>query len=377
MKKPLILRTAACLCLTLVCAIYADRVSAEGIQWSTDLEGSLRAASVAQRPVLMEFTASWCVYCKRMEKTTFTDRQVVQRVQSSFVPVRIDADRHKELVQKLEVRGLPAILIVSPDLRIIDRISGFQTPEALIQKLDVVIAGLRQNGTGAAPIASRPRNTVPPAHAQTQSVGNRNMAPGQGVNRQADGVPRLNLFEEQAVSGFAAAQNPADTMPDPANTLPKSGLDDSAPFHEVSASAADNEQKIPVRPAGRSRSAAIPDTRAAAFKGVCVVTAVQSREIVKGQPQYSSEFRGQTLWFQGPEQKALFDADPERFWPMLDGACAVTLSEDGQRQVGDFHYAAVFRKRVWLFSSEDAMRQFLKEPAEYAEEALEQLESAR
>ncbi|MFN9977132.1 MAG: thioredoxin fold domain-containing protein, partial [Phycisphaerae bacterium] len=111
------------------------------------------------------FTASWCVYCKRMEKTTFTDRQVVQRVQSSFVPVRIDADRHKELVQKLEVRGLPAILIVSPDLRIIDRISGFQTPEALIQKLDVVIAGLRQNGAGAPPIASRPRNTVPPAHA--------------------------------------------------------------------------------------------------------------------------------------------------------------------------------------------------------------------
>ena len=203
------------------------------------------------------------------------------------------------------------------------------------------------------------------------------MAPGQAVNRQADSVPRLNLFEEQAVSGFAAAENPADTMPNPANTVPKSGSDDSSPFHEVSTSAADSEQKVPVRSAGRSRSAERPDARAAAFKGVCVVTAVQSREIVKGQLQYSSEFRGQTLWFHGPEQKALFDADPERFWPMLDGACAVTLSEDGRRQIGDLQYAAVFRKRVWLFSSEDAMRQFLKEPAEYAEEALEQLESAR
>jgi hypothetical protein len=60
---------------------------------------------------------------------------------------------------------------------------------------------------------------------------------------------------------------------------------------------------------------------------------------------------------------------------MLEGLCAVTLAVDGKRVEGDFQYAAMFRKRVWLFETEELMRTFLQEPAEYAEEALEQLES--
>ena len=146
------------LCLLLVVAVPALTLSSvaeatDDVAWSTNIEGSLREAAAAGKPVLLEFTASWCVYCKRMEKATLTDPAVAARITEHFVAVRVDADKHKDLVSELGIKGLPAILIVSPDLQIIERISGFQTAEALVTKLD-------QLTTGQNPVAATKRQVT-------------------------------------------------------------------------------------------------------------------------------------------------------------------------------------------------------------------------
>ena len=56
---------------------------------------------------------------------------------------------------------------------------------------------------------------------------------------------------------------------------------------------------------------------------------------------------------------------------MLDGACAMALLEDEQRVAGSLEFAAMFRKRIWLFASPEAMQEFLHNPADMAEEASE------
>ncbi|MFZ5980968.1 MAG: thioredoxin family protein, partial [Candidatus Zixiibacteriota bacterium] len=47
--------------------------------------------------LFIDFTASWCGWCKRMEKETFSDKKIIQAVNESFIPVRVWGDSNKML----------------------------------------------------------------------------------------------------------------------------------------------------------------------------------------------------------------------------------------------------------------------------------------
>lgn len=364
LKNPLYSALAVALAFTLArgSSALAD------VRWSTDIERSLQTAAQARKPVLMEFTATWCVYCKRMEKTTFADPAVADRINQHFVAIKVDADRHKDLVKQLQVRGLPAILIVSPDLTIIERISGYQTPEALIQKLDVVASRLRMSSP-ASQMAGPTSVDSPAVRLGSTQADNRDASGNKRPGSGPENLPRLDLFQSESVSGFSGQPRLSSKTP--------AGL--PAAENNSNGAMVPGDSRGPANVTTVSSGAVISseadDTQTApAFHGICIVTAQEDREIVKGALHYQLVYKGRILCFQTEAHKTRFAADPERYWPMLDGLCAVTLAEEGKKTEGEFQFAAAFRKRVWLFASEDLMKQFLKEPSEITEEALEQLE---
>lgn len=87
------------------------------------------------RPMLIRVSASWCQYCDRMKAETYADRDVIRDVRQGYVPVSLDGDRDRRLIQALGVRTLPTVLIVTPDLRIMEREAGFRTAPQMTQLL--------------------------------------------------------------------------------------------------------------------------------------------------------------------------------------------------------------------------------------------------
>jgi thioredoxin:protein disulfide reductase len=91
---------------------------AEGAPGSlTDL--ARQRAREESRPLLVDFTAAWCVACKEMEKLTFTDERV-QREAGRFVAVRVDVTddedpRVKATTKEHAVRGLPTVILYRSD----------------------------------------------------------------------------------------------------------------------------------------------------------------------------------------------------------------------------------------------------------------------
>ena len=181
-----------------IAVMFCSSVRAAEIPWSTNIEDALHRAAANGQPVLMEFTADWCVFCKKMEKNTFPNPQVTHKISGNFVAVRVDADQNKGLVKDLGIKGLPAILIVSPDLKVIKRISGFQTPEALIKQLDEVTSAIP---TPAAPamIANSnvqpQRSTNPPVRKQPPQ-----QQQPQFDRQQQPRIPQQNGFQPDAVA---------------------------------------------------------------------------------------------------------------------------------------------------------------------------------
>lgn len=97
------------------------------ITWVKGYDRGLQAAKSQGKPAMMDFTASWCGWCVKLDKDTFTDPSV-QDLARSFVCVKVDLDKEKENARKWSIRGIPHILFLAPDGELISRISGYKGP---------------------------------------------------------------------------------------------------------------------------------------------------------------------------------------------------------------------------------------------------------
>lgn len=97
----------------------------DGISWETDWDAAFERARSDDRVVLVDVYADWCVWCRRLDSTTYRDQRVVSFVTAEMVPIKVNADRQGSRVDDLGVSGLPTILVLSSDGRELGRIPGY------------------------------------------------------------------------------------------------------------------------------------------------------------------------------------------------------------------------------------------------------------
>ena len=89
-----------------------DALAFEPLESVAALESALAAARSAGRPVMVDFSAEWCVSCKEMEKYTFPDPSVIAALEP-FTLLRADVttndDDDKALLQYFNSFGPPTI----------------------------------------------------------------------------------------------------------------------------------------------------------------------------------------------------------------------------------------------------------------------------
>lgn len=102
-----------------------------GVSWRPYTEDLLAEAQRQERPVIIDFYASWCTPCRELEGTTFHDAAVVRQADAGFVMIKVDVTRagdqlHERLLQQYGVKGVPTIVFLGADgkeqqdLRLVD-----------------------------------------------------------------------------------------------------------------------------------------------------------------------------------------------------------------------------------------------------------------
>lgn len=83
-----------------------------------DLERELAAAKAAGKPVMLDFYADWCIYCKQMEKNVFSRPDLVATM-SHFVLLQADVtkqdDKDMALMEKIGIPAPPAMIFWGTD----------------------------------------------------------------------------------------------------------------------------------------------------------------------------------------------------------------------------------------------------------------------
>jgi thiol:disulfide interchange protein DsbD len=113
----------------------------EAVKTLADLDARLRTA---QKPVMLDFYADWCVSCKEMERFTFSDPQVQARL-TGIALLRADVTANtaedKALLRRFRLFGPPGIVFFDAGGREIEglRVIGYQSPEKFIKSLDLAL----------------------------------------------------------------------------------------------------------------------------------------------------------------------------------------------------------------------------------------------
>ena len=110
------------------------------IRWTESIPTAMKQHKDTGRPLIIYITADYCGYCRKMERDTWSDPNVVRRIQDGFVALKVDAEKHEELLTRLEVKGLPATLLFDSEGQLIQTLSGYSRPSAVIELLDSVPA---------------------------------------------------------------------------------------------------------------------------------------------------------------------------------------------------------------------------------------------
>ncbi len=93
--------------------------AAAGVVWSDDLEAALLLASMERKPVIIDFTADWCVACQELDHYTFSDPAVVAAFRE-FILVRIDltdsaSQANQRYQREYAIFGLPSVTFLTPE----------------------------------------------------------------------------------------------------------------------------------------------------------------------------------------------------------------------------------------------------------------------
>jgi hypothetical protein len=180
------------------------------LPWHVDAFHRARAES---KPVLLSISASWCPWCRHMDRTTYADPAVQQLVLERFVPVRVDADRRPDISDRYTLGGVPTTAFLTSHGELLGGgtyVPAERMPGVLERTAGAYAARSGEFSTRAQAHAVSPRNAQPHGIVSGDELTRRVFSTADRVHGGFGTAPKFPLTAplHLALQLCASSQNP-------------------------------------------------------------------------------------------------------------------------------------------------------------------------
>ena len=101
---------------------------------------ALAKAKQENKPLFVDFYAVWCVPCKKMAKTVFTQEEVGKYFNEHFISLQLDAEKGEnvEIARNYKVAAYPTVAFIAPDGKALSVNTGAMDKDELMEAAKIV-----------------------------------------------------------------------------------------------------------------------------------------------------------------------------------------------------------------------------------------------
>ncbi len=102
--------------------------AADPMEWRTDYAAARKEADEKKLPLLVVVGTEQCVYCRKLEATTFADKDTQAMLAGKVVLLKVDANKEPEFCRAMRVTMYPTTVIAGADGKIFAYLAGYVGP---------------------------------------------------------------------------------------------------------------------------------------------------------------------------------------------------------------------------------------------------------
>ena len=95
--------------------LFATGAMANEVNWAKDFDSGIKRATKEHKPVFFVFSRHTCKYCVILEKTTLSDKEVIQNLNKDFVSIVAYSDDNDKMPRELWRPGTPSLWFLKSD----------------------------------------------------------------------------------------------------------------------------------------------------------------------------------------------------------------------------------------------------------------------
>ncbi len=101
----------------------------------------------AEKPYFIKVYAKWCGWCKKLDKTTFLEPEVITTLNEHFIPIHLDGEsdtkinvdgqvfQTRDFLKHIQIEGYPTLVMIDKNGAISEISPGYKTDKQLLRML--------------------------------------------------------------------------------------------------------------------------------------------------------------------------------------------------------------------------------------------------
>ncbi|WP_395054914.1 thioredoxin family protein [Flavobacterium sp.] len=103
--------------------------------WITSFEEAQKLSLATNKFIVVDFWATWCGPCKKMDYDSWSDQEVGVILQD-YIQLKIDIDTNRELANKYDIKSIPNMFIMDGNGKVVYSFLGYRNASELKKEIE-------------------------------------------------------------------------------------------------------------------------------------------------------------------------------------------------------------------------------------------------